>query len=176
MIALTKECGADDAACDTPRVQQVCTSLFSELRAPFGKAGVPLQATHGIFDSNTLTFGGSGLTCGFNANNVLVGAFKIRGGGSRSSGTCDLHCLAVPNSKTATIAPTAVGVVSAAVDWFGTPNPPVPKYSDYSYYHEWQASVELRLSDGSAGRRLIGIAPDLERFFGEIMASMRTTT
>jgi hypothetical protein len=137
---------------------------------------VPLQTTAGSFDSNTLTFGGSGLSCGFDANDILVADFKIRGGGSRPSGTCDLHCLAVPNSKTATIVPTGVDIAGAVVDWLGAPNPPAPKYSDYSYYHEWQASVELRLSDGSAGRRLIGMAPDLERFFGRVITSMRTTT
>lgn len=72
--------------------------------------------------------------------------------------------------------PPGVDIAGAVVDWLGAPNPPAPKYSDYSYYHEWQASVELRLSDGSAGRRLIGMAPDLERFFGRVITSMRTTT
>lgn len=175
MITLTKECPADDGACDVPDVQKVCASVFAELRGPSAKVGVSLQLHPGIFDSNTLVYGGTGVTCAFDSNGVLASNFRIRGGGGRSSGTCDLHCLDVPNTKTATIVPTGVNIIDAAVDWIGAPNPPGPKYSGYSYYHEWLATFGFHFSDGTAANKLIAMVPDLERFFAEVMKSMQPT-
>jgi hypothetical protein len=173
MITLTKECPADDGACGVPDVQQVCTSVFAELRGPSAKVGITLQQDPGIFDSNTLVYGGTGVNCGFDSNGVLVGGFQIRGGGGASSGTCDLHCLNVPNAKTATILPAGGDVINAAVDWLGAPTPPGSKYAGYSYYHEWLATVGFRFRDGTATEKLVAMAPELERFFAEVMKSMQ---
>ena len=175
MITLTKECPPDDGACDVPDVQKVCANVFAELSGSSAKVGVSLQLSGSVFDSNTLVYGGTGVTCAFDSHGMLVSNFRIRGGGGTSSGTCDLHCLNVPNAKSATILPTGGGVVNAAVDWLAAPNPPGPKYSGYSYYHEWLATFGFRFNDGTAPQKLIAMAPDLERFFAEVMKSMQPT-
>jgi hypothetical protein len=175
MIALTKECPADDGACDVPDVQKVCANVLSELSGPSAKVGVSLQLSGSTFNSNTLVYGGTGVTCGFDSHGMLVGDFRIQGGGGSFSGTCDLHCLNVPNAKTATILPAGGGGINAAVDWLAPSNPPGPKYSGYSYYHEWLATFGLRLSDGTTIQKLIAMTPALERFFAEVMKAMQLT-
>ncbi len=173
MIAMTKECGGQET-CQVPDVQHVCDVIFNTtLRTPFSRVGQAFAPTQSNFDANTLVYGGSGLLCDFGANDFALGDFKIRGPSDNLERTCDLHCLQVPNARFARIAKQCCAIFSADLDWVAASPPAGPKFTGYSYYHEWLATVEMRTGDSTASAKLITMSPDLEKFFTELMTAMR---